>query len=69
MISEQYNFINVEEKINAIQANIESNEVSEQIEQPKEAIFIRRQFQSPSLLEIRFALLKRALRIRSSSII
>ena len=69
MISEQNKFINAEEKIITIQTNIESNEVSEQIEKPKEVIFIRRQFQSPSLLEIRFALLKRALRIRSSSII
>ena len=64
MIGEQNSLINTEENFVTRQTNIESNEVLEQIEKTKEVIFIRRQSQPPSLLEIRFALLKRALRIR-----
>jgi len=69
MISGQNNVVNVEENFLTVPAESKSNEPAEQVEKVEEVIFIRRQFQAPSLLEIRFARLKKALRNRSVSII
>jgi hypothetical protein len=65
----QKSVIKTGESIIIVPTEIELNENGGQKEKNNEVIFIRRQFQPPSQLEIRFARLKKALRKRSASII
>ena len=69
MIVGQNSITKTEEKVVSVQTENEVIETLEKIEKNEEVIFIRRQFQPPSQLEIRFVRLKKALRKRSVSII
>ena len=51
------------------QNELKLNEINEQLESSEPVILIRRKIQQKSLLEIRYARLKKALRSRSSSIL
>lgn len=69
MIGAQQTVVKPEESFLSKQAEIEVNEVSEKTETAEEVVFIRRQFRQPTILEVRFARLKKAMRNRSAGII
>jgi hypothetical protein len=64
---EQYQRLNEDYRTGSVE--IKTRETIETVEPRPEAIFIRRQYEGPTELEVRFARLKKAIRNRSGAII